>query len=398
MSDQELPLAGIKVLEMTHTVMGPTAGLILADLGASVLKIEKTPKGDDTRHLKGFGAGFFPYFNRNKASLCLDLKSEKGADVLNQLVKQADVLIENFGPGTIERLGFGYDKVKKINPKLIFCSLKGFMPGPYEKRLALDEVVQMMGGLAYMTGPKGRPLRAGASVTDILGGTFGAVGILAALREREKTGFGQLVKATLFESIALLMAQHMGVTALTGQDPPPMPERGRTWSVYDLFSTSDNEQVFIGITSDRHWKRFCETFGFDDFLNDPSLGSNQLRVENRDKFLPELKNRLGSLTKSQIMTFAQKAVIPFAQVSKPGDLFDDPHLNDSGWLMKTELPNGQQAKFPKLPLKIGEHDLGLYKNPPKLGQGGKEWLLNSGFSAKAIDELISDQVLVDKQT
>jgi len=248
----KLPLAGIRVLELGHTVMGPTCGMVLADLGADVFKVERTGKGDDTRWLKGFGSGFFTNFNRNKKSLAIDLKSDKGKELFLKLVGHVDVLIENFGPGTVDRLGIGYAACKKINPGLIYCALKGFMPGPYEKRPALDEVVQMMGGLAYMTGPSGRPLRAGASVTDIMGGSYGAIGILAALYQRQFTGKGQLVQATLFESVAFMVGQHMAIAAITGEPPPPMPERGRAWSIYDLFATADGQQVFVGITSERH--------------------------------------------------------------------------------------------------------------------------------------------------
>lgn len=388
-----LPLQGIRVLELSHTVMGPTTGLILADLGAEVIKIEKTPDGDDTRRLKGFGAGFFPYFNRNKKSLCLNLKDEKAKKVLRRLIKAADVLVENFGPGTIERLGFGYKEVKNINPRLIFCSLKGFMPGPYEKRLALDEVVQMMGGLAYMTGPSGRPLRAGASVTDILGGTFGVIGILTALLERQLTGYGQFVKATLFEAIAFMMAQHMAVTAITGQEPPPMPERGRAWAVYDLFEAIDGQQVFIGITSDRHWERFCKTFGFSDLLDDPNLSSNQKRIEQKERLLPELAQRLKGLNKKTILQKAEEASIPFAPVARPSDLFNDLHLNGAGWLLETQLPNGTKSKLPKIPLHMERHDFGLRRNPPLIGEGTKEILTSSGFSDEEIERLFEEGIL-----
>ena len=239
-TNENLPLEGIKVLELGHTVMGPTCGLVLADMGADVYKVEPTGKGDSTRWLKGFGSGFFTYFNRNKKSISIDLKSEKGKELFLKLVECFDVLIENFGPGTMDRLGIGYAVCNRRNPRLIFCTLKGFMPGPYEKRPSLDEVVQMMGGLAYMTGPSGRPLRAGSSVTDIVGGSYGVIGILAALYQRQFSGLGQLVQATLFESVAFLVAQHMAVAAVSGQAPPPMPERGRTWSVYDLVNTADS--------------------------------------------------------------------------------------------------------------------------------------------------------------
>lgn len=395
-SKPQPPLAGIRVLELGHTVMGPTTGLILADLGAEVVKIEKAPVGDDTRRLKGFGAGFFPYFNRNKISICLDLKDSRGRDALDRLLIKSDMLVENFGPGTMERLGFGYERVSGINPRLVFCSLKGFMPGPYEGRLALDEVVQMMGGLAYMTGPKGRPLRAGASVTDILGGTFGVVGILAALIERERTGRGQLVMATLFESVAFMMAQHMTITALQGEEPLPMPERSRIWAVYDLFPTADGKQVFLGITSEAHWKRFCEVFGYGDLLEAPDFGTDGQRIENRDRLFHELNSRLGAMEERQILLLAEKAVIPFAPISRPSQLFDDPHLNQAGRLVDTRLPGGKKARLPKIPLAMGDHPLGLYRNPPKVGEGGREVLLRSGFSVEEVELLVKEGVLIEE--
>ena len=390
------PLEGIRVLELGHTVMGPTTGLILADLGAEVVKIEKAPDGDHTRRLKGFGAGFFPYFNRNKISICLDLKDSRGRDALDRLLINSDVLVENFGPGTIERLGVGYERVSSINPRLVFCSLKGFMPGPYEGRLALDEAVQMMGGLAYMTGPKGRPLRAGASVTDILGGTFGVVGILAALKERERTGRGQLVKATLFESVAFMMAQHMTITALEGEEPLPMPERSRIWAMYDLFPTADGTQVFLGITTEAHWKRFCEVFGFGDLLEDPDLATDAQRIENRDRLVHELNSRLGAMEEKQILLLAEKAVIPFAPIARPSQLFEDPHLNQAGRLVDTTLPGGKRARLPKIPLAMGDHPLGLYRNPPKVGEGGREVLMRAGFSVEEVEQLVKEGVLIEE--
>lgn len=383
------------MLELAHTVMGPTAGLILADLGAEVVKIEKAPHGDDTRRLKGFGAGFFPCFNRNKISVCLDLKDPRGRETLDRLLGKADVLVENFGPGTVERLGCGYERASRINPRLVFCSLKGFMPGPYERRLALDEAVQMMGGLAYMTGPKGRPLRAGASVTDILGGTFGAVAILAALMERERTGRGQLVRASLFEAVAFMMSQHMASAALSGEPPPPMPERSRIWAIYDLFRTAGGKQVFLGVTSEPHWKRFCEAFGFLDLLEDPGLATNDLRIKNRRRLFDELRSRLGAMDERQVLLMAEKAVIPFAPLSTPAELFDDPHLNEAGWLLETKLSGKKTAKLPKIPLAVGNHPLGLRRNPPRLGEGGRGFLMKCGFSAEELETLTKERVLVE---
>jgi len=392
-SNNTLPLTGIRVLELGHTVMGPTCGLILADMGAEVYKVERTGTGDDTRWLKGFGSGFFTYLNRNKKSISLDLKSDKGKEILLKLVEDADVLIENFGPGTVERLGVGYETCKKINPKLIFCSLKGFMPGPYEKRPALDEVVQMMGGLAYMTGPTGRPLRAGASVTDIMGGSFGAIGILSALYERQSTGKGKLVQATLFESVAFLVGQHMAVAAVSGEAPPPMPERGRAWSIYDLFTTADKEQVFIGVTSERHWQRMCATFSYSDWAENEQLATNQGRVDARDWFVPELQKRFGSLEKDELMALAEKAGIPFAPVNQPIDLVNDEHLNVSGSLAETRTPAGNFAKLPKIPLRLDGFTFDLRNQPPKIGEGSLDLYRQIGYSDQEINILLEENII-----
>lgn len=390
---KNLPLEKIRVLELGHTVMGPTCGLILADMGADVYKVERTGKGDTTRWLKGFGSGFFTCFNRNKKSISLDLKSSKGKEILLRLVEDADVLIENFAPGTVDRLGVGYEACRKINPKLIYCSLKGFMPGPYESRPALDEVVQMMGGLAYMTGPTGRPLRAGASVTDIMGGSYGAIGILAALYQRQFTGKGQLVQATLFESVAFLVGQHMAVAAVSGDAPPPMPERGRAWSIYDLFETADDEQVFIGVTSERHWHRMCETFEFRDWADDEALATNQGRIDAREWFLPELQKRFRSFEKSDLMALAEKAGIPFAPVNKPQDLFEDSHLNQSGSLVETKTPGGDMTKLPKIPLRLDTNSFELRNQPPNIGEGSMEIYRSCGFSNEDIEVLLKEGII-----
>lgn len=393
MHQQQLPLTGIRVLELGHNIMGPACGLILADLGAEVYKVERPGKGDDTRWLQGFGAGFFTCFNRNKKSLAIDLKAEQGRDLFLKLVEKVDVLIENFAPGTVDRLGIGAAVCRQRNPALIFCSLKGFMPGPYAHRPALDEVMQMMGGLAHMTGPSGKPMRAGASVTDILSGGFGAIGILAALYQRQQSGQGQLVQASLFESVALLMGQHLAGAAVSGEIPPPMPERGRTWSVYELFATGDGQQVFIGITSDRHWQRMCKTFGFDDWAGDPRLATNQGRIEARSWFFPELRRRLQQLDKNALMALAEQAGIPFAPVNQPVDLWDDPHLNASGGFADTRTPAGTRVKLPKLPLRLGGRSLDLRLQPPAVGEGAADILQLAGLAPEEIKGLEAAGIL-----
>jgi len=389
-----LPLANLRVLELSHAVMGPTCGLILADMGAEVIKIERAPEGDETRRLLGFGKGFFPFLNRNKKSIALDLKSDRGKEILRKLVASADILLENFAPGTVERLGFGYEEASRLNPRLIYCALKGFMPGPYEKRPALDEVVQMMGGLAYMTGPLGQPLRAGTSVIDIMGGTYGVIGILTALYERERTGKGKYVIATLFESTAFLMGQHMAYAAVTGTPAPPMPNRVSSWSIYDKFETKDGVMVFIGVTSDRHWKRFCETFGLKELGADARLATNNERIAQRSWLIPELDRVFKTMTRDELFRLCEEAEVPFAPIAKPEDLFDDAQLNEGGGLVKTTLAGGIQTKLPRIPLRIDPYDFALRNNPPAVGEGCEEVLESLGISREEIAQLKKDRIII----
>lgn len=388
-----LPLSGIKVLEFTHAVMGPACGLLLADMGAEVIHIEP-PQGDETRRLKGFGTGYFPFYSRNKKSLAVDIKSEAGKSVIYKLAETADVIVENFGPGTMERLGYGYQQIAAINPKIIYCSLKGFLQGPYEKRHAMDEVVQMMGGLAYMTGRPGDPLRAGTSVIDITGGLFGYTGILLALYEREKTGVGKEIKASLFETTAFLMGQHMAYSAITQKPVPPMPARISAWSIYQVFQTADAQAVFIGIISEKHWQRFCEMFQWADWLQDERLSTNNNRIDNRDWFLPELSKRISQYTKDAIIARCEKAAIPFAPIAKPEDLFDDIQLNAGSSLLETKLPDGTLTKLPTTPLEYDGSKAGLYLNPPQIGEHSISVLLDAGFSVEEIEKWVAEKVIV----
>lgn len=387
-----LPLQDIRVLEFTHAVMGPSAGLILADLGAEVIHIEPV-EGDSTRLLKGFGQGFFSCYNRNKKSLAIDIKSPEGKEIIYQLVEKADVLIENFGPGTMERLSYGYDQLKKINPRLIYSSLKGFMPGPYEKRHAMDEVVQMMGGLAYMTGRPGDPLRAGTSIVDITGGMFGCMGVLLALYEREKTGKGKMVRAGLFETTAFVMGQHMALSALTQQPVPPMPARLSPWSIYRIYTTSDHQQVFIGIISEKHWKRFCDVFQRQDWLNDERLQTNNQRVEAKEWFQPEVEKMIAGYSLQEVLHKCDQAEITYAPIATTEDLFTDVHLNRSGALLDVQLTNGANARLPKTPIGYEDADITLRLQPPRVGEHTEAVLTNLGLSAAEINQLKEKNII-----
>ena len=391
------PLAGLKVLEFSHTVMGPTCGLVFADLGADVIKVEPAPRGDHTRGLGGFAAGFFAAFNRNKRSLAIDLKRPEGQTVMHRLAAAADLVVENFGPGTMERLGCGWEQLAQINPRLVYLALKGYLAGPYEHRPALDEVVQFMGGLAHMTGPAGQPLRAGTSVVDIMGGAFAVIAILAALRRRDATGKGELVKSALFEATVFMMGQHMAGEAVTGEEVPPMPVRRGGWGIYQTFKTADGDQVFVGVTSNNHWTRFCETFKRPDLLADPRLASNEDRVAARPWMLPIVAELLARLTKAEIIERCERANIPYAPVARTSDLFDDPHLNASAGLVDVTLPGGVRTKLPRLPIEIGGERPGLYREAPRIGEHTREILEDAGMSEAEIDALERQGVIAGEQ-
>ncbi|MEM1110958.1 MAG: CaiB/BaiF CoA-transferase family protein [Pseudomonadota bacterium] len=392
MDKASLPLDGIKVVEFTHMVMGPTVGLILADLGAEVLKVEPL-KGDNTRRLKGSGGGYFTMYNRNKKSLCADLKSEQGKALALTLINDADVLIENFRPGAMDKLGFAYAQLSKANPGLVYCSLKGFLSGPYGHRTALDEVAQMMGGLAYMTGLPDRPMRAGSSVVDITGGMFGVIGILAALQRRQRTGHGDHVTSSLFETTAFLVGQHMAQQAALGEAPPPMSVRRSAWSVYDIFETRDGERVFVGVVSDTLWKSFCEEFGFDDLAADETLASNNERVKQRDRVIPIVQTLFAAMDKAELLERLDRAGMPFAPINRPADLFEDPHLKASGALLPVTVVGGEhageQTQLPALPIEMGGEKFGLRRDLPQEGEHSVDVMREAGLNDTQISALLS---------
>ncbi len=378
-----LPYAGLRVVEFTHMVMGPTCGLVFADLGAEVIKVEP-PAGDNTRRLLGSGAGFYPLFNRNKKSVTLDLQSPQGREAALKLVATADVVCENFKPGTMAKLGLDYAAVSRLNPRVVYVSHKGFLPGPYDHRTALDEVVQMMGGLAYMTGRPGDPLRAGSSVNDIMGGMFGAIGAMAALAQREHTGRGQEVQSALFENNVFLVAQHMMQFAVTGKPADPMPARISAWAVYDVFTVRDGEQVFLAVVTDSQWRVFCEAFGFDDLAADPRLATNNLRVGVREWLLGVLRERLASHTAAELSAVFERHGLPFAPITRPQDLFADPHLNATGGLAPLELPDGSATQVPLLPMTLDGRRPGVRLQPPKPGEHTQEVLRSLGYAEAEI--------------
>lgn len=391
MTDTKLPLDGIRVLDFTHNVMGPTTGMLMGDLGAEVIHIEP-PAGDATRRLRGFGSGYFAFYSRNKKSLAVNLKADEGKTIVMDLVRGADVVVENFGPGTMDRLGYGYDALKEITPDIIYCSMKGFLSGPYEKRAAMDEVVQMMSGLAYMTGEPGKPMRAGTSIIDMGGGMFGLIGILTALYNREQTGEGIFLKSSLFETAAYFMGQHMAYGALTDDPVPPMPARVSAWSIYRVFECTDGP-IFIGIISEKHWKAFCGAFDRDDWLADERLGTNNDRISERHWLHDAVAEMIGGFPRAEVTARLDKAGVPFSPIARPEDLYDDPQLNEGLGLLETTLPAGVTAKLPRIPLEMGDHDFGLRRNPPQIGEDTTDLLQDLGYTEDQIAKLVEEGVV-----
>ncbi|MGH1359392.1 MAG: CaiB/BaiF CoA transferase family protein [Burkholderiaceae bacterium] len=391
------PLKGLRVIEFSHMVMGPTCGMILADLGAEVIKVEPVT-GENTRRLLGAGAGFFPMFNRNKKSIGINLRDTEGLAVARKLCLSADMIVENFKSGVMKKYRLDYASLSPENPTLIYVTNKGFLPGPYDNRPALDEVVQMMGGLAYMTGRPGDPLRAGSSVNDIMGGMFGAIGALGALIQRGINGKGMEVQSALYENNVFLMGQHMLQYAVTGQQPKPMPARDNPWAVYDVFTVKDNEQIFLAAVSDKQWQVFCKTLALDDLYEREDLKTNNQRVEVRPWLIETLRERLATHSVSALATLMESAELPFALIRRPEELLDDEHLLKTGGLADVVVPDGEKAgstvKATLFPFTLDGTRLGVRLQPPRIGQHTQELLEGLGLTLSEIEALREQQSVI----
>ncbi|HUB96811.1 MAG TPA: CaiB/BaiF CoA-transferase family protein [Stellaceae bacterium] len=395
----KLPLDGIRVLELGHIVAGPTASLILADLGADVIKVEHPDGGDQARRMPGAGSGFY-FFNRNKRSVAIDLKAPRGKALFLRLLRSVDICLDNYAPGALDRLGLGYEVLQAENPGLIYMSIKGFLPGPYEHRPSLDELAQMMGGLAFMTGPPGRPLRAGASIIDIGAATYGVIGILAALHQRTATGRGQMLTSGLYETTVFWVGQWMARAVATGQPSRPMAEIGQSvrmgWGIFHLFTTADDQQVFIGVTSNAHWQRFCAAFGLAHLYADERLDTNTKRVAAQEWMLPLIRDAVARHTSADLQRLLEEASVPYAPLCRPDQLLDDPHLKESGQLLPVPMGDGQIGALPKLPFASGAYDFTVRLPPPRLGQHTREVLAETGLDAAEIDALIAEKAAMQE--
>ncbi|MBH5390679.1 CaiB/BaiF CoA transferase family protein [Bradyrhizobium diversitatis] len=384
MSENFRPLEGIRVVEMSHMVMGPSCGMFLATLGAEVIKVEPVA-GDKTRYLSGMGRPLFPLFNRGKKSVRLDTESHSGRTALDALLSTADVFIDNFSSASLAKMGLNADAMRGKFPRLILASHKGFLAGPYEHRTALDEVVQMMTGLAYMTGPTGRPLRVGASVNDIMGGLFGAFTVVASLMERKRTGRARSLRIGLFENALLLVAQHMVQFELEGQEPLPMPERTFAWPVYDIFQTADNHQIFVAVATERHWRVLCDVLGLVDLAADPTLQTKGDQIKARPLTLPVLTNAIRGTTLDTLRENFEREGIPYSPVARPKDMYSDPHVLRPGGLVESVMPEGGAFRAPSLPVDVDGLPIGNIGNVPAMGEHTDAILSSLGFDKETIE-------------
>jgi crotonobetainyl-CoA:carnitine CoA-transferase CaiB-like acyl-CoA transferase len=396
---QRLPLQGVRVLELSHIVAGPSGGMILADLGADVIKVEHPVAGDTARSQANRGSTFYTY-NRNKKFLALDLRQPEGKKIFEKLVARADIVFDNFAPGALARLGLDYAWGRKVNKRIIYCSVKGFLPGPYADRPYLDELAQMEGGLAYLTGYENQPMRAGASITDIGAATYGIVGILAALYRREQTGEGDSIEAGLYETIVFWISQYVTSAQITGQNPPPRGEqssgmgRAMGWGVYQLFPTSDGKQVFIAVTGNRHWAGLCDALGFDDWKNSPEFSNNRKRTAEKPRIAQRITEAVKKLTYDDITQRLYKALVPYAPVGTPLHILQDKHMSEGARWLPLKVGD-KDFKVPKLPFSLGgTRDFEVRTQDGSLGADTDAVLSELGYSAAEIAALKERKVVL----
>ncbi|SED58584.1 CaiB/BaiF CoA transferase family protein [Bradyrhizobium erythrophlei] len=367
MTGSGLPLEGVRVVEMTHMVMGPTCGMILAQLGAEVIKVEP-PAGDKTRSLGGMGVSFFPLFNRGKRSVVLDFARPEDRDTMHRLLASADVFLENFRDGQLDKQGLGADELRAKYPHLIIAGHKGFLSGPYDHRPALDEVVQMMSGLAAMTGTRDKPQRVGSSANDIMGGMFGVISILAALyQKRGGNGNGAGIRIGLFENCLFLVAQHMVEYEMTGRKPRSMPEREHAWPIYDIFDAAGGDRIFIGVVTEGHWQSFCREFGLQEFAGDPALRSTTDRIMARNRIIPRVAEVIKGWNVADLSARLDALNICFSPINRPEDLLQDPHVLRPGGLVNNVNADGKPFRVPALPVEWNGSHIGEGLKVPVLG-------------------------------
>ena len=372
------PLDQLRVLDLTRVLAGPYCTMMLGDMGADVIKVEEPTHGDDTRawgpHRDGWST-FFLGLNRSKRSLALDLKQENGAEVLRRLIVTADVLIENFRPGSLAKLGFSYDAARALNPRLIYCSITGYgHTGPKKDLPGYDAVIQGESGLMDVTGfPEGPPTRVGVAITDYLAGLYAMNGILLALRERDRTGEGQHVDIALMDAMTSALALPANIYFNTGKAPGREGNQHHSLTPYETISVTDG-LVVVAVGNERLWKQFCEAVDAHDLRDDPRYATNADRMTHRPQLVDELTQRLGRFARSELIARLRAHNVPCAQVRSVAEALEEPHLHERE--MVVDIPQAELGQVRVLgnPIKLSATPASLHRPPPSLGEHNEEIL------------------------
>ncbi|MFQ5761408.1 MAG: CaiB/BaiF CoA transferase family protein [Candidatus Bathyarchaeia archaeon] len=375
------PFAGLRILELGHVVAGPFATFILGNLGAEVIKIERPREGDPARSYPEMGASIFVAYNAGKKSVTLNLKSPVGREILLKLVETADAVVENYSPGVMESLGLSYEDMRRVNPRIIYCSIKGFGPGPYRQRPAMEALVQSLSGFMSLVGePGGPPLRSPAPIMDCSSGLFAALAVVVALHARQATGRGQKVEVALFETGALLMSLWLAYYALYNVLPERLGAGHLVWAPYGLFKASAGKQVFIGVSSDKHWKLLCEAFNNRELAEDPKFQTMQGRVANKKELTQRLEGILQGFKVEEIVDRLVSFNVPAAPMNTLDKVLNDEHFNASKTVFRTETDGGKSVKLPVAPIIGAEFAAEVHDGLPRLGEHTEGILKSLGYS------------------
>ena len=393
------PIHGVKVLELAQIMAGPTCGLMLADLGAEVIKIEKIPGGDDTRRflppdINGEAAAFM-MMNRNKRGMALDLKTKEGVEVFKRLVKQADVVVENFRKGTLEKLGVGYEELKKINPKIILCEISGYgRTGPYADKGGFDLIAQGMSGLMSITGEsKGKPpMKVGAPVTDITAGILAATGVLAALVSRATTGVGQRVDTSLYEAGIVHTYWQSAIASATGVAPGPLGSAHPLTAPYQAFQTKD-KWITVGASNQNTWLKLIDALGAKQLQENEKFNSNANRMKNLTELTELLKKELVKKTAEEWLKLFDEKGLPCGPINTVTEMFEDPQTIERKMIVDVENKKAGSFKAIGMPIKFSETKVEDTKESPTFGQHTKQILLDHGFKSEEIDSLMKQGVV-----
>ena len=386
------PIAGVRVLELSQIMAGPACGLMLADLGAEVIKIEKTAGGDDTRKflppdINGESAAFM-MMNRNKKGLALNLKEQEGINIFKKMVEQSDVVIENFRKGTLEKLGIGYEDLKKINPKIILCEISGYgRTGPYADKGGFDLVAQGMSGLMSITGESSDkpPMKVGAPLTDITAGILGATGVLAALINRDKTGKGQRVDTSLYEAGIVHTYWQSAIAGATGKSPGPLGSAHPLTAPYQAFKTKDN-WITIGASNQNNWMNLLNAIERVDLQEDDRFKDNNSRMKNLEALAPILQEELLKKTSNEWIKIFDEKGLPCGPINSITEMHNDPHTLDRKMVIEVDNKKAGKSKAIGMPIKFSDTNANTEIGAPNFGQHTDEILVQFGYSAEQIKE------------